>query len=200
MTDVEPTQHLAYIREILDRTHRRIDPHAFHFVLWGTVVLIWYPLANYLVDHWIPIMIVSLVVGSLGSGLMEWRLARKPRLEAENTFISRQVSQIVFACIGTGFVLSSVAPATGFIDGPNMPTVWALVYAVMAYMVGVVYTKEFMWSGVAILVAAVVAMFLPQWNGYIVGPAMGFGMIVPGLMAERRVARIRDTDTAVHAT
>ena len=31
---------LRYIREVLERTHRRIDPHAWHFVLWGTIVLL----------------------------------------------------------------------------------------------------------------------------------------------------------------
>ena len=39
---------IRYIREVLERTRRRIDPHAFHFVHWGFIVLLWYPAMNLL--------------------------------------------------------------------------------------------------------------------------------------------------------
>ena len=73
----------------------------------------------------------------------------------------------------------------------------ALVYALMAFMVGVVYRSEFLWAGLGIWAAAIVAMFLPDYNGFIVGPAMGLGMIVPGVMAERRVRRMRAEEADV---
>ena len=39
---------LAFIQQVVARTDQRIDPHAFHFVHWGLIVLVWYPLSNYL--------------------------------------------------------------------------------------------------------------------------------------------------------
>ena len=39
--------------------------------------------------------------------------------------------------------------------------------------------------------AAVAAMGFPDINGYILGPAMGLGMIIPGMMAEKRVRRLQ---------
>jgi hypothetical protein len=187
---------LKLIREILERTEQRIDPHAFHFVWWGSIVLVWYPLANLFMllgnrPAFFWTMAAALTIGSVGSAVMGYRSGRKPRLAGENTFISRQVGMIVLATVGTGIVLSPLAPAAGFIAHEHMPTMWGLVYAATAFMVGVVYRSEFLWAGAAIWAAALLAMFLPDYNGFIVGPAMGLGMIVPGVMAERRVRRLR---------
>ncbi len=196
MQPADARRDLDLIHDVLRRTHERIDPHAFHFVLWGALVLVWYPLGNVFQlmgrqDLFFGLLIGALVLGFGLSGILGYRAGTKPRLEGQNTFIARQVGLIVAACVGTGIVLSPLAPASGFLHEQHMPTLWAFVYAAMAFMVGVVYTREFLWAGLAIWAAAVVAMFLPDFNGFIVGPAMGLGMIVPGVMAERRVARMR---------
>jgi hypothetical protein len=196
METPDPARDLKLIREILERTHQRIDPNGSHFVWWGAIVLVWYPLGNVFALRkdmvgFFWVMGVALTIGFLGSMFMGIRSHRRPRLQGGNTFISRQVGMIVLGTIATGIVLSPLAPKSGFIAPQHMNTMWAFVYAALAYMVGVVYTREFLWAGAAIWAAAVVAMFLPDYNGFIVGPAMGLGMIVPGVMAERRVARLR---------
>src|SRR5437764_13625344 len=76
-------------RRVLETTHRRVDPHMFHFVLWGVIVLVWYPLVNWLEmrgdrhTQWI-VMAVALGAGNLGSLLGEWRERRSPRLKASD--------------------------------------------------------------------------------------------------------------------
>jgi hypothetical protein len=190
---------LRYIREILETTHRRIDPHAFHFVLWGAIVLVWYPVANLFEragrqDLYAAVGGVSFVLGMALSWFLEFRQKRRPRLEGENTFVSRQVTWIVFSTLAAGIVLSGAGPGFGFIEGREVPTLWGLVYATMAFMVGVVYSPEYRWAGVAIFVGALLAMAFPGYNGVILGPFMGIGMIVPGLLAERRVRRMRRED------
>jgi len=194
MNENQASQDLAFVRDLIGRTQRRVDAHAYQFIWWGTIVLLWYPLANVYPSLWGTIMGVALGVGSVGSFLLGAWHGRRPRIAAESTVVSRQLGHIVFACIGGGVVLSVAAPMTGLVEGTSMPTIWALVYAVMTYMVGIVYTSEWRWAAVGILAAAVVAMFLPAYNGLIVGPAMGLGLIVPGLLAERRVARMRAAD------
>jgi hypothetical protein len=194
MNENQASQDLAFVRDLIGRTQRRVDAHAYQFIWWGTIVLLWYPLANVYPSLWGTIMGVALGVGAVGSMLLGWWNGRRPRIAAESTVVSRQLGHIVFACIGGGVVLSIAAPMTGLVEGTSMPTIWALVYAVMTYMVGIVYTSEWRWAGACILAAAVVAMFLPEYSGLIVGPAMGLGLIIPGLMAERRVARMGAAD------
>ena len=38
---------IDFIKDIVRRSHRRIDGHCFHSVHWGLIVLVWYPLINY---------------------------------------------------------------------------------------------------------------------------------------------------------
>lgn len=190
------TADLEFIKEIMQRTHRRIDPHAFHFIIWGTLVLFCYPLLNWLGQRedlatMRYVGIAALAIGMILSTVIEIRLSRKPRLAAENTFVAKQVMLIVFANIGLASVLSAVGPATGLIPGPYVPVLWGFVYANMAYMVGVVYAREYLFAGAVICVGAVLALLMPEYGGFILGPFMGLGMIVPALMAERRVARMR---------
>ncbi|HEX5137047.1 MAG TPA: hypothetical protein VFY93_08755 [Planctomycetota bacterium] len=187
---------LQFIRQVMERTQARIDPHAFHFVLWGALVLIAYPLANWAelagrgdLGNWTGGVMLGL--GVLGSCLLEMRLKARPRLEGENTFVSRQVVLLVFYHIGVASLLTVVGPVTGFIEGPFVPHLWGFAYASMMYTIGVVYTREYTIAGFAILLGTVIALFDVEHAGMILGPFMGLGAIVPGLIAERRVARLR---------
>ena len=195
--DTAALDDLRFIRTVMDRTHRRIDPHAFHFVHWGAIVLVWFPLGAWFQqqgrpERLLPLGAVALGLGFLLSLLRELALRRQPRLDGENTFVGQQVAWITAACIGAGSVLSAVAPAFGFVAGENVPIVWGLVYANLALMIGIVYERDFLVSGVVIFAGTVVAICLQPWAGYVLGPVMGLGMILPGLRAERRVRALRD--------
>jgi len=190
------TSDLEFIASVLKRTQRRIDPHAFHYVLWGALVLVCYPLVNWFQNTGnLPGMAwvggAALVIGVAGSALTEWRLARKPRLPGEDTFVSKQVVLITWANVGPGILLSAVGPASGLLHPAYIPVCWGLLYANMAFMVGVVYAREYMFAGIFIAIGAVAALANVEQAGYILGPFMGLGMILPGIAAERRVARMR---------
>jgi hypothetical protein len=193
-----------FIREVLARTQRRVDPRAFHFVAWGVLVLAWFPLANVFeragrMDLYVVTNVGFFALGFAASVIFEWRLRGRERLAAESTFVGRQVATIVAGCITAGIVLSAAGPALRFLDGRDVPILWGLVYALMAFMVGVVYDREWLISGVFIFLGALVAMAVPAWNGVILGPVMGLGMIVPGLRAERRVRRLGAPDDSPDA-
>ncbi len=192
---------LEFVKQIVEKTSQRIDAHAFHSVHWGVIVLIWYPIANWfwlegMTTWYIAIGIASVLLGTV---LSVWRGAatvKNPRLAGANTFISNQLSTIVFANLIAGFVLSAIAPATDFIAGPNVPIIWGLVYANMAFMMGVTYSLDFLVSGIAIFAGCIIAVFLQPYNGFILGPFMGLGMIIPGLRAEARIRLLTSTGPA----
>jgi len=184
---------LDVIRRVLESTHRRIDPHMFHFVLWGIIVLVWYPLANWFEMRgdsramWI-LMGVSLGVGNIGSFVGEWREHRSPRLKASDTRLALQCARLVWVFMGAAGALSVALPLAG--AGNFIPHTWGFAYALMAMSLGVVYSVEFFWSGLAIFAASIAALFLLPYWGFILGAAMGLGILVPGLIAERRVHRL----------
>ena len=185
---------LMYIREVLERTRSRIDPHAWQFVLWGIIVLLWYPTHNLMQLNLLPdwrfsLFVFALTVGVIGSGLFGWRMSRR-RLTAANTFISRQIGIIVFSCVGSAILLNIVGPLTGILPVELIPLIWGFAYAHIAFGVGVVYSREFLVSAAVIFAGCIAAMFRPELNGLILGPCMGLGMIVPGVISERRVRKM----------
>jgi hypothetical protein len=192
----DPAADLHFIRRMMERTHARVDPHAFHFVLWGSIVLVFYPLLNWFELRGRPDLRTSVGLGALGLGvalsfLLELRLKARSRLEGENTFVSRQIVRIVAYHIGVASLLSAVGPMSGFVPGPFVSHLWGFTYASMAFMIGVVYTREYLAAGIAILAGSLLALALPGHAGFILGPFMGLGLMIPGLIAERRVARLR---------
>ncbi|MBC8423466.1 hypothetical protein H8E07_05035 [bacterium] len=186
---------MAYIRDVMRRTQARIDTHSFHSVHWGAIVLVWYPLANWFCSHErydvsLALTIGCAVAGGLFSAVREIRLRGRPRLDGVNTFIADQVKLITAFCIGAGLFFTFVGPPLGILDRAATAVVWGLTYAVLAFMLGVVYTREYLYAGVAILAGSVLALIQPQHMGYILGPFMGLGLMIPGLMGERRVKRL----------
>jgi hypothetical protein len=186
---------LSFIRAVMERAQRRIDPHAFHFVHWGALVLVWYPSLNLLerAGHREAMGWVGgscLLLGMLLSGFREWRLSKRPRLLGGESLVERQVLRVVWGSLGAAALVSFFGPATGFLRGEDVPIVWGVAYANLAFMVGVVYSREYIWSGLFIFAGSLLAMVFREWSGVILGPFMGLGMIVPGVMAERRVRRM----------
>jgi len=190
---------LALIADIVRKTRMRLDPHAFHFVHWGLIVTAWFPVGNLLQLQGRTAALIGLNIGCVALGtaitiVREALLARRPRLPGEDTFLTRQVTLVVYAVIAATLVLSAVAPATGLIRGENVPILWGLGYAIIAFMTGVVYGRDFLYSGVVIFLGCILAILFQPWNGFILGPFMGLGMIVPGLRAERRVRRMLEDE------
>jgi len=194
---------IDFIKSIVDKTNQRIDAQGFHVVHWGLIVLIWYPLSNYLQDLEMYGAMIGLGVGSaiLGGVLSAVRAVKASgRLPGENTFISGQLMKVVFGTLGAGMILTGVAPTTGWIQGPNVPILWGLVHANLAFMIGVVCSRDFVIAGIAIFLGSIAAMFLQPYQGYILGPVMGLGMIVPGMRAEARVKALLAETQADGAT
>ncbi len=195
MDQEQAARDLEFIRDTLERTHRRVDPHALHLVVWGAIVMVWYPLLDVLVKvgkaEWNGRVIVAcLAAGTIFSTVYGIRTGRRPRLAGENTFVSRQVGLLSLGVIGGTFVLNFAGHAFGCLVPGNEMVLWGLAYATLAFGIGVVYSREFLWSGVAIFAGTLLAMALPGWRGVVLGPTMGLGLIVPGLIAERRVRRM----------
>ena len=60
------------------------------------------------------------------------------------------------------------------------------------------YSREYLVSAAVIFAGCIGAMFRPELSGLILGPCMGLGMIVPGVISERRVRRMMAEDNRGH--
>lgn len=194
---------LDFVKRVMQQAGDRIDARAFHFVHWGLIVAIWYPLANWFQHQGKTTWLAGLGIGSIALGfLVSWiretRLRNTTRLPGENSMLGRQIGMVVAGCIAGGIALSAIAPATQFVEGPNVPILWGLVYANLMFVIGVLYNRDFIVGGVFIFLGSVAAMFLQEYNGYILGPVMGLGVIIPALRAEARLRRQRNDEGAAN--
>ncbi len=194
MDSTQARNDLEVVKAIVQRASQRIDAHGFHSVHWGVIVLIWFPLANWyqLQGNATGYLWSGIAALTLGAGLSIWRgitMGCRPRLPGGNTFVSSQIAWIAGGNLVAGGALSVLAPMTDFIHGTNVPVIWGLIYANMAFMMGVAYCKDYLISGICIFIGCALSILFQQYSGYILGPFMGLGMIIPGARAEARVRR-----------
>ncbi len=195
--DREQASHdLELIARVLDQTHRRVDPQMFHSIIWGAIVLVWYPLMSFFerLGNGRGQLVTAISALGLGIGLssfLGWRAGQRPRLTGANTRLAGQLGAVTAIFISIGVLLSIAVPTLARGGERYIPHVWGLLYALMLMTMGVLYSREIFWCGVPSLVATIVALRFPAEAGFILGPAMGLGCIVAGVIAERRVARLR---------
>lgn len=188
------TSELRHLDELLGRARLRMDAHAFHYVHWGWIVLVWFPLETWLAatgrDAAAPwVRGASVALGMALSVGRELRLRGSARVAGEDRHFTRQIVGIVYGSIAVGTLLSALGPPQGLFDETAIPIVWGLVYANIAWVTGIVYRREFLYGAALMLAGVVVAIVFREKAGYVLGPAMGLGMIVPGQIAERDARR-----------
>jgi hypothetical protein len=188
---------LRFVDQLAQRARAQIDPHAFHYVHWGLIVLVWYPLENWFADHGqgtlqVAVRVTAIALGSLLSAGRESLRNRRPRFEAEDAALTRQITWVVYASVGVGILLSALGPNFDLIDASNVSIVWGLLYANIAFVTGLIYRPSFLYGAALILAGVVAAIVFQPFNGYILGPCMGLGMILPGMAAERAVRQTKE--------
>jgi hypothetical protein len=187
---------LHLIRRVLEMTQRRVDPQMFHAIIWGALVMVWFPLMN-----WFELRgdgraqlytsLLALALGMTVSATLGYRAARGPRLKSANTHLAAQVAAVVATFVIAGLILSLAIPC--LVPGGErfIPHVWGFLYALKLLVLGIFYSREFFWCGLFVFAGGVCALAWVPYAGFILGAAMGLGCIVPGVIAERRVARLR---------
>lgn len=196
MDDMNPDQALGELRQLeslLTRASRRLDPHAFHYVHWGCIVLAWYPLENLVTrmghDAWrLPIGVCAVGLGMLLSLLREKRLQRSERVAREDPALTKRILLAVYGCVAVGVLFSALLPSLGLLASDRVVTIWGLVYVNIAFVSGLLYRSSFLWAALFILVGVVLAVLFPAYAGFILGPFAGLGMIVPGRRAESSIS------------
>jgi hypothetical protein len=180
---------------VLDATRRRIDPQMFHFIIWGAIVLVWYPCDNWLAwrgaEEWQPALGVgSLLLGATLSSIGGAITNRKPRLPSGDSTLSAQIGQVVGIFIGTAVVCTLFAQFA-IADMRWMIPFWGLTYALLLMVLGALYSGACFWCGLVCLAGTLASVLRLEWAGFVVGLTMGPAAIVAGILAERRVRQLQ---------
>jgi hypothetical protein len=91
-----------------------------------------------------------------------------------------------------GVVWSTLGVFFGFFGGrDHMGFLWAMLYSIALSINGVLSSREWLWGGIGIFAAMVVAFIFRDHSLLILGFAMGAGCIIPAIIIQRRYLRAK---------
>jgi len=183
---------LKFIRVMVERTHRQIDPEAFSMITWGLVCMVIYFGIYFLAIHkmfnWIPyVLFPSLAVGGIVGGISTYRVSKRQRAQGVISHIWKQLNWLWLILVTNALIWSSLGLFRDYFGGYGF--LWAAVYAIALSMTGIIYSKEWLFGGIAIFIAIIVAFFIKPYSYLILGAVMGLACIIPAIIAHRRFSR-----------
>ena len=183
---------LKFIRAMVERTHREIDPEAFSMITWGLVCMVIYFGTYFLAIHkmfnCIPyVLFPSLAVGGIVGGISSYRVSKRQKAQGMVSHIWKQLNWVWLILLPNAVLWSILGLFKDYFGGPGF--IWAAVYAIALSMTGIIYSKEWLFGGIAIFVAIIIASFLRPYSYLILGTVMGMACIIPAIIAHRRFRR-----------
>ena len=192
MEDKELNQDLEFMRSAIEKTRHDFDPEASVMIVWGLANMIGYTALHFLLKqhlyNWIwpvllPLPVIAVIV-TIVSGIRETKRQKKA---GTVSLISNQIGWVWMIAVAHGSVWSMLAFQSGFFGGRDyMSFIWALVYSIALSVTGIISTKEWLWGGIGVFAGMVAAFFIKDYSLLILGFAMGFGCIIPAIIAQRR--------------
>ncbi|MHC5060273.1 MAG: hypothetical protein ACYTFK_04210 [Planctomycetota bacterium] len=183
---------LKFIRSMVERTHREIDPEAFSMIIWGLICMVIYFGIYFLVINkmfnWIPyVLFPSLAVGGIVGGISSYRVSKRQKARGMISQIWKQLNWVWLILLPNAVLWNILGLFNDYFGGPGF--LWAAVYAIALSMTGILYSKEWLYGGIAIFVAIIVAFFIRPYSYLILGAVMGLACIIPSIIAHRRFRR-----------
>ncbi len=189
---------LQFMRSIIEKTHRQIDPGIPIIITWGLICLVGYPATQWLIAQqrydWInPLWWALYAIGFPLSFLFIYRLSRSQFVKGQISHVVKQVGLIWWVLITNGIILGSFGIGKGRLFA-DIGFMWAWIYCIAISMMGIVYSKEWLYAGIGIFVGILLALALKPYSYVVLGLATGAGCIIPSIIALRRLRRLGKED------
>lgn len=193
MENKDLSDDLKFMRSAIERTRQDFDPGAIGMVAWGVACFIGYTAAHFLTTsthyNWLwPIWISVLATAGCINVVYDIKIRKKEKRTGMVSLLSKQIGWVWAVAVLHGVVWSVLGLFTDWYGGPGF--LWALVYSIALSATGIIYSKEWLFGGLGVLVGMVVAFFVKPYAYLILGLAMGLGCIVPAIIAHRRYRRL----------
>ena len=186
--DKNVAENLQFMRMAIQKTRRDIDPEAPAMIVWGIVNIVMYWSIYYLVMQelykWIfPMMVPLLSIGICVTIFSGIRVSKRQKKAGYVPHLSQVIGYIWMIVLAHGAAWSAFGLFYDFFGGPGF--LWAMVYSIGLAMMGIVYSKEWLWGGVGIFAGMVTALIFKNYAYLILGLSRGLGCIVPAIFAQR---------------
>ena len=179
---------LKFIRSVIEKTCRKIDPGWAIMVAWGLIVMIGFPVAYFLktrqLDTWKwPIYLLLLVISFCVAIYFGAKATMRERKAGLISKLSKQIYWVWFILLANGILWTCLGLFRDHICGFGF--LWAAIYGIALSMMGILYSREWLYGGMAIFAGIIAAYFTEPYAYYILGIVMGLACIIPAIIAQR---------------
>ncbi len=175
---------IAYIKSMINKTQKVIDPGAYFFILWGIIIIIGNGILPVINPNWIQwFWIVAATIGSILSFIIGAFIF--PKTSKCATLLSKQIGQIWGTFGWTAILilfLSFFFPQN--IDGTQVGFVVYTLMALALFSTGIIYLKEYYVAGILVFIGGILSYFNPTLLAIsLTGLLAGGSIIVLGVLA-----------------
>ena len=183
---------LKFIHAMVERTHREIDPETFSMITWGLVCIVIYTACHFFAKpqtyKWaFCILVLSLAVGGTVGFVSSYRVSKRQKAQGMVSHIWKQLNWVWYILLPNAVIWTCLGLFRDPFGAPGF--LWAAVYAIALSMTGIIYSKEWLFGGISIFIAIIVAFFVRPYSYLILGAVMGLACIIPAIIAHRRFRR-----------
>jgi len=183
---------LKFIRSVVEKTCRKIDPGWPIIVTWGLIIMIGFPLAYFLktrqLDTWKwPIYLLLLVISFCVAIYFGTKATMRERKAGLISKLSKQIYWIWFILLANGILWTCLGLFKDHIGGFGF--LWTAIYGIALSMMGILYSREWLYGGIAIFAGIIAAYFTEPYAYYILGVVTGLACIIPAIIAQRNYCK-----------
>ena len=179
---------IKFIRSVIEKTCRKIDPGWAIMVAWGLIVMIGLSSGIFLktrqLDTWKwPIYLLLLVISFCVAFYFGTKATMRERKAGLISKLSKQIYWTWFILLANGILWTCLGLFKDHIGGFGF--LWTAIYGIALSMMGILYSKEWLFGGIAIFTGIIVAYFTEPYAYYILGIVTGLACIIPAMIAQR---------------
>lgn len=179
---------LKFVRSVIEKTCRRIDPGWPIIITWGLFIMVGFPVLYFLkihqIDNWLwRIQWLLVAAGFSISAYFVFKAVIRERKAGIISKLSKQIYLIFLILSVNGFIWTYLDLFRDHIGGFGF--LWTAIAGIELSMIGILYSKEWLYGGMAIFAGIIAASFTESYAYYILGIVTGLSCIIPAIIARR---------------
>ena len=179
---------LKFMRSVIEKTCRKIDPGWPIMITWGLILMIGFPLLYFLkirqLDNWLwHIQWLLVVIGFSISIYFITKAIKQERKAGLISKLSKQIYWIFIILSANGIIWTCLDLFRDHIGGFGF--LWTAICGIELSMVGILYSREWLYGGIAIFAGIIAAYFTEPYAYAILGIVTGLACIIPAIISQR---------------
>jgi hypothetical protein len=181
---------LKFMRSVIEKTCRKIDPGWPIMITWGLIIMIGFPVLYLLkirqLDNWLWRIQWLLVV--IGFSISIYFVIKATMRERKAGLISKLSKQLYCICLilsANGIIWTCLDLFRDHIGGFGFGFLWTAICGIELSMIGILYSREWLYGGIAIFAGIIAASFTEPYAYVILGIVTGLACIIPAIIAQR---------------